>query len=88
MERVEAELFTDGGNDAVVRLPGRNFPGVLVQGDSLHILRSDVAEVMEACEQGDLAEAQKAARLLLANLDVLLTRYSAALEAHEIPRPY
>lgn len=27
MERVEAELFTDGGNDAVVRLPGRRFPG-------------------------------------------------------------
>ncbi|MFF0091551.1 DUF6959 family protein [Streptomyces canus] len=30
MERVEAELFTDAGNDAVVRLPGRRFPGVLV----------------------------------------------------------
>ncbi|MFF4265961.1 DUF6959 family protein [Streptomyces virginiae] len=27
MERVEAELFTDGGNDAVVRLPGRDFGG-------------------------------------------------------------
>ncbi|MFB6933376.1 DUF6959 family protein [Streptomyces chartreusis] len=26
MERVEAELFTDRGNDAVVRLPGRRFP--------------------------------------------------------------
>jgi hypothetical protein len=45
MERVEAELFTDGGNNAVVRLPGRRFPGVLIQGDSLSILRSDVAEV-------------------------------------------
>lgn len=30
MKRVEAELFTDGGNDAVVRLPGRNFLGVLI----------------------------------------------------------
>src|SRR5689334_9115638 len=46
MERVEAELFTDGGNDAVVRLLGRRFPGVLVQGDSLHILRSEVADVV------------------------------------------
>lgn len=44
MEHIEAELFTDGGNDAVVRLSGRRFPGVLVQGDSLRILRSDVAE--------------------------------------------
>lgn len=57
MERIDAELFTDGGNDAVVRLPGRRLPGVLIQGDSLHILRGDVAEVVEACERGDLAEA-------------------------------
>ncbi|MFK0256629.1 DUF6959 family protein [Streptomyces sp. NPDC090445] len=32
MEIIEAELFTDPGNDAVVRLPPRHFPGVLIQG--------------------------------------------------------
>ncbi|MEU9348050.1 hypothetical protein AB0D74_43330 [Streptomyces sp. NPDC048278] len=88
MERIEAELFTDGGNDAVVRMPGRRFPGVLVQGDSLRILRSDVAEVVEACERGDLDEARESAGLLLASLDALLTRYEAALAEHDIPRPY
>lgn len=88
MERVEAELFSDGGNDAVVRMPGRRFPGVLVQGDSLHILRSDMAEVMEACERGDLDEARDSAGLLLAYLDTLLVRYEAALGEHEMPRPY
>ncbi|MFD3621492.1 DUF6959 family protein [Streptomyces sp. NPDC058676] len=62
MERIEAELFTDGGNDAVVRMPGRRFPRVLVQGDSLHIFRSDVAEVVEAYERGDLDEARDSAR--------------------------
>ncbi|MFD5633804.1 DUF6959 family protein [Streptomyces sp. NPDC127077] len=88
MERIEAELLTDGGNHAVVRMPGRRFPGVLVQGDSLHILRSDVAEVVEACERGDLDEARESAGLLLASLDTLLARYEAALGEHEIPRPY
>ncbi|MDX6361047.1 DUF6959 family protein [Streptomyces sp. NPDC058274] len=88
MERIEAELFTDGGNDAVVRMPGRQFPGILVQGDALHILRSDVAEVVEACERGDLEEARDSAGLLLANLDALLARYEAALGEHEISRPY
>ncbi|CAL9309306.1 MULTISPECIES: DUF6959 family protein [Streptomyces] len=88
MERIEAELFTEGGNDAVVRLPGRRFPGVLVQGDSLHILRSDVDEVMRACERGDLAEARDSAAFLLTNLDALLARYEVALSEHEIPRPY
>ncbi|MFI2348440.1 DUF6959 family protein [Streptomyces sp. NPDC019443] len=88
MEHVEAELFTDGGNNAVVRLPGRRFPGVLIQGDSLSILRSDVAEVVQALDQGDVAGARETAGLLLADLDALLTRYSAALEAHKTPRPY
>ncbi len=88
MERIEAELFTEGGNDAVVRLPGRRFPGVLVQGDSLHILRSDVDEMVRACERGDLAEARDSAAFLLTNLDALLARYEVALSEHEIPRPY
>ncbi|MDR6973475.1 hypothetical protein J2X68_000144 [Streptomyces sp. 3330] len=88
MERIEAELFTDGGNNAVVRLPGRRFPGVLVQGDSLHILRTDMAELVEACDRGDLGDARDTAGLLLTGLDALLERYAAALAAHEIPRPY
>ncbi|MFF2475074.1 DUF6959 family protein [Streptomyces sp. NPDC058066] len=75
MERIEAELLTDGGNAAVVRTPGRRFPGVVVPGDSLHILRGDVAEVAEACERGDLDEARESAGLLLAHLDALPVRY-------------
>jgi hypothetical protein len=88
MERIEAELFTDPGNDAVVRLPPRRFPGMLIQGDSLSIIRADVAEIVEACDQGDVAEARGAAAILLSNLDDLLARYATALETHGIPRPY
>ncbi|MCX4993097.1 MULTISPECIES: hypothetical protein [unclassified Streptomyces] len=69
-------------------MPGRRFPGVLVQGDSLHILRGDMAEVVGACERGDLEEARDSAGLLLVHLDALLARYEAALGEHEIPRPY
>ncbi|MFA7761734.1 DUF6959 family protein [Streptomyces sp. NRRL S-448] len=88
MERIEVELFTDPGNDAVVRLPPRNFPGVLIQGDSLSIIRADVAEIVEACDQGDCAEAREAAAILLSHLDELLARYTAALKAHDIPIPF
>ena len=59
-----------------------------MQGDSLHILRGDVAEVVEACERGDVAEARDSAGLLLENIDALLARYAAALDEHGIPRPY
>ncbi|MEE1667999.1 hypothetical protein RCR19_21160 [Streptomyces sp. WAC07094] len=88
MERVEAELFTDGGNDAVVRLPGRNFPGVLIQGDTLSTLQADVAELVELCAAGDVGEAQRVANLLHADLGAKLMRYSEALEAHGISRPF
>ncbi|WP_404962392.1 DUF6959 family protein [Streptomyces sp. 147326] len=88
MERIEVELFTDPGNDAVVRLPPRNFPGVLIQGDSLSIIRADVAEIVEACDQGDVGEAREAAAILLSNLDELLARYTEALKAHDIPIPF
>ncbi|MFI2764356.1 DUF6959 family protein [Streptomyces echinatus] len=88
MERIEAELFTDPGNDAVVRLPARRFPGVLIQGDSLSIIRADVAGIVEACDQGNVGEAREAAAILLSDLDDLLTRYNTALETHGIARPY
>jgi hypothetical protein len=58
-------------------------PGVVVQGDSLHILRSDLAEVVEACERGDLAEAREAAGLLLASPDALL----ATLARRDVSSP-
>lgn len=69
-------------------MPGRRFPGVLMQGYSPGILRSEVVEVAEACERGDFDEARDSAGLFLENLDALLTRYEAALREHEIPRPY
>ncbi|MEU1528349.1 DUF6959 family protein [Streptomyces fagopyri] len=88
MERVEAELFTDGGNDAVVRLPGRRFPGVLVQGDIPRILSADVAELVEPCVAGDLKEARQAASLLQEELGAKLRCYTDALDAHGERRPF
>ena len=88
MERVEAELFTDGGNDAVVRLPGRNFPGVLIQGDTLSTLQADVAELVELCAAGDLEEARHVASLRHTDLGTKLERYTEALDAHGISKPF
>jgi len=87
MERVEVELFTDGSNNAVIRMPGRQFPGVLIQGDSLASLRSDVAEIRDACLAGDATEAVEAAEFLLEDLDAILLRYTDALERHNLRKP-
>ncbi len=87
-ERIEAELFTDGGNNAVVRLPGRRFPGVLIQGDTLANLRAGLAEVQEACTGGNLEEASESVAFVLRDPDSLLEHYIRALGAHGMQLPF
>jgi hypothetical protein len=88
MERIEVELLTDGGNDAVVRMPGRQFPGMVIQGDSLSILQFDLAEIRDLCRAGDTAEALACAEILLEQLDEKLLHYTEALERHGFRRPF
>lgn len=38
MERKELEVFSEASNYGIVRMPGRQFPGCVVQGDSLSIM--------------------------------------------------
>ena len=42
VKTIEVDALTDQGNYAVIRLPERKFPGVVVQGDSLSILISNL----------------------------------------------
>ena len=88
MERVEVELFTDGSNNAVVRMPGRNFPGVLIQGDSLSVIRSGVAEIRDACRAEGATEALELADFLLEDLDEIVLRYTDALARHGLRKPF
>ncbi|MGW1772116.1 DUF6959 family protein [Streptomyces sp. NPDC002104] len=41
----------------------QDFPGVLIQGDTLSSLQADVAEIIELCTRGDLEEARSEAAL-------------------------
>ena len=75
MERVEVELFTPQHNDAVLRLAGRRFPGVLIQGDSLHALTEDVQRALHALDNGDVAEAQDELRSMAAYMRGLRDMY-------------
>lgn len=47
------EMFSDATNRAVIRHPGRKFPGVLVQGDTLYSL----------CQRTDFACSKARARM-------------------------
>ena len=82
------EAFTPAYNYAVIRLPGRAFPGVVVQGDSLHVLSSDVQEALEEVTAGAFDDAAESLRILLAHLHDLQRSYEVALHEHGIDLPY
>jgi hypothetical protein len=46
-----ARLLTDPTNYAVVQLPGRQFPGVVFQGDSLHALIAQLRNALDAAQK-------------------------------------
>jgi len=46
-----AKLLTDAANYAVVQLPGRQFPGVVFQGDSIHALVAQMTAALAAARK-------------------------------------
>jgi hypothetical protein len=57
MKKVELDVLGEDVNAWVVQVPGRAFPGVVVQGDSLRILLNRIAELREATLTDDRDEA-------------------------------
>lgn len=80
------EIYSDQSNAAIMRHPDRHFPGVLVQGDTLHTLcvRAD-----EACKLiGRGSSAYEEANDLRNRLWEFLNHYKGVLNAHGIPLPF
>jgi len=88
MTTLQVELFTDQGNNAVVRLPGRKFPGVLIQGDSLSHLVALVKEASESLNHASRQDAEAALDELGSSLRETLERYESAMKAHGMALPY
>ena len=87
MEKQELEVYSEAGNAAVVRAPGRRFPGVVIQGDTLHALHSAAAFVAERVRHVPDAEVVGEAALVRDQLAGLLAHYESVLEVHGLSRP-
>jgi hypothetical protein len=87
MRTEPVEIYSDATNQAILRHPGRRFPGVLVQGDTLSILHGQVALVLE--KNGDVLGED--ARLELEDvrdfLRACLDHYRAVLLDHGMKLP-
>ncbi|MCY1017442.1 DUF6959 family protein [Pyxidicoccus sp. MSG2] len=90
MERKEVEVFSTASNTAVVRVPGRRFPGVVIQGDSLKLLLDDVRTARELA--GAAADSREGLADVIAELEEklagYLSVYEETLRAHGLELPY
>jgi predicted RNase H-like HicB family nuclease len=80
MPQIEVDLLTDQGNNAVIRLPGRTYPGVVVQGDTLSILLDNLQEVKALIITNQSKDAIEALNDVIEDLLDIQIRYDKACE--------
>lgn len=86
MRTEPVEIYSDATNAAVMRHPGRNFPGMLIQGDTLHSLSSMAAAALAGAEPDsdhwhDLKE-------LAEELQSRVNSYAQIMQEHGLPLPF
>lgn len=88
MRTETVEIYSDATNAAVLRRPGRRFPGVLVQGDSLYVLCRQADEACKAAHGVFDEDAYDELDDLRNALWSYLTHYEVVLGEHQIPLPF
>ncbi|HWU53914.1 MAG TPA: hypothetical protein VN175_00345 [Rhizomicrobium sp.] len=87
--RVEnVEIYSDQTNPAVIRHPARRFPGVLIQGDSLHLLCQKADSACENAKSAPNSALYSELNELRNALWGYLAHYKAVLGEHDMPLPF
>lgn len=85
MRTENVEIYSDQSNAVVLRHPGRKFPGVLVQGDTLYSLYQ---QADEACAEASGEQLSEGLAELRSRLRELVDHYKTVLGAHGVPLPF
>ena len=88
MYKAEVEIYSDETNRAVIRHPGRKFPGVLIQGDNLHALCQVADRVCAGGREGMPTESYTELNNLRNTLWSYLSHYKGVLNDHDIRLPF
>jgi hypothetical protein len=88
MYKTEVEVYSDATNAAVMRHPGRHFPGVLVQGDTLSNMCRSIDDACAAARGRIDADAYLDLNELRNHLRELLGHYKIVLQEHNIRLPF
>lgn len=87
MKREVVDIYSDAPNGAVLRHPGRKFPGLLIQGDTLSGLVKSLDRVQRSAHQLK-PEAQEELEDVHQQLREALAHYKSVLIAHGLPLPF
>ena len=90
MKKVEVELYSEATGNAIVRIPGRRFPGAVLQGDSLSILHANAKDLSSRLKELGVQDEELlcGAQELQEQLLGRLLHYQQVLAAHEMELPY
>lgn len=88
MESKPLEVYSEASNHAVVRMPGRRFPGSVVQGDTLASLLSLACDIQKRTRNVGDEELSDLSDELCDLLRGRLNHYEQTLRSHGIDLPY
>jgi hypothetical protein len=82
------EVFSDAVNRWILRTPGRNFPGVVIQGDTLRNLYRNAKGVHALAQHHSDEDLLDEVDSLCGTLREMLVHYEQVLKAHDMELPY
>ncbi|WP_280219543.1 DUF6959 family protein [Nocardia neocaledoniensis] len=83
-----AELLGTQGDYSLIKWEGRRFPGLLIRGDTLSILVSDLREVRDLLNARDVDEALLATDDLLNRMTIIQKAYEVMMSSAGVKLPY
>ena len=83
MQIEHVEIYSDQSNMPVMRHPARKFPGLLIQGDTLHALCAQAAEALSVSSDARDELVDLHQRLL-----AMLAHYTSVLQEHQVDLPF
>ena len=84
----EVEIYSDKSNRAILRHPGRKFPGILVQGDNFYNLCQRADRICAETKEVVSDEVYEEMNALRNTLWDYLMHYKVVLGEHGLPLPF
>lgn len=82
------EILGSASNAVVAKSPGRSFPGMLIQGDTLRSILEELDEMIEDANEGNMTAVRASTEVLRERFIELLTYYEDALSQNGLALPY